>query len=167
MKSMTSIDATATVSPEDFRNTLSRFVSGVTVVSVEGEGEMHGMTASAFISVSLDPPLILVSVGHHAHMHAHLARAGRFGISVLGVSQEMYSNHFAGRPNSDLDVKWRRGDFDTPVLDDGLAMLDCDVHQTVEAGDHTLYIGLVKRLRYRDGEPLGYYQGRYRELKPL
>ena len=157
----------APVDPREFRNALGRFMSGITVVSAEANGEPHGMTANAFISVSLDPPLILVSIDRRAHMLGFLARAGRFGVSVLGIGHEAYSMHFSGRPQEGLDVAWQREGFDTPVLADGIAQLDCDVHSTIEAGDHTLYLGRVKRLRYRDGEPLGYFQGKYRVLKPL
>ena len=152
------------IDPRDFKHTLSRFLSGVTVVSVSDGGEVYGMTASAFLSVSLEPPLVLVSVGKLAHMHGHVVRAGRFAISILASGQEGYSNHFAGRPQADLAVPWLSDNFATPVIADALANIDCDLHSAVDAGDHTLFVGLVKKLRYRDGEPLGYYQGRYRDL---
>ncbi len=152
-----------TVTPVDFKQTLGRFLSGVTVVSVEVEGEVHGMTASAFLSVSLDPPLVLVSVAKSAKMHALLATAERFGVTLLSSSQQDLSNHFAGygaaMPLWDRSVS-------PPVLANGIGWLSCATHAVHEAGDHTLYIGQVESLGYSEGEPLAYYRGKYRALQP-
>ena len=91
-----------------FRQTLGRFASGVTVITAADGDERRGMTASAFVSVSLTPPLILVSVDHRAQMHALLSRpeVGRFGVSVLSAAQRHLSDHFAGRPGPEEAVPW-------------------------------------------------------------
>jgi len=92
------------IDPRQFRNALGRFASGVTVITTEHEGRTHGMTANAFVSVSLDPPLVLVSVDNRAQMHQLLALAPRYGVSVLAEDQEMLSNHFAGRATEGLQI---------------------------------------------------------------
>ncbi len=151
------------IDPHEFRQTLSRFASGVTVVSVNHDGERRGMTASAFLSVSLTPPLILVSVDQRAHMHAVFAQSDRFGISILAAGQRAYSNHFAGRPDPALDVVWV--DLDgLPMLGGAIAQLVCRKVEAHPAGDHTLYIGEVEYARYTDDDPLLYYRGQYHEL---
>ncbi len=164
------------VTAPEFRAALSRFMSGVTIVSTVSTvstqaaadaateaGEIHGMTASAFLSVSLDPPLVLVSVSKKARFHAHVSASGRYGVSILARDQEALSNHFAGRPMAEGGPVWEREGFVTPVLAGALAQLDCALHQAVDAGDHTLFIGLVERAVVAEGEgaPLGYYRGKY------
>lgn len=149
------------VDPKDFRRVLGSFASGVTVVAAEVEGAIHGMTASAFISVSMDPPLVLVSVSRKAHLHPLVARAGAFTVSFLGAHQAAVSNHFAGRPDPTLDLSWRRTEPGAPVLADALATLDCTLEQAIDAGDHTLYVGRVRALDAVDGDPLTYFRGRY------
>src|SRR5918995_4769551 len=86
------------IEPRRFRSALGRFCTGVTVVTTERDGEVHAMTANAFTSVSLDPPLVLVSIDHRAKMHRLLPATRRFGVSVLGSDQERVAWHFAGRP---------------------------------------------------------------------
>lgn len=145
--------------PLQFRQTLGRWASGVTVVSCDHGPERRGMTASAFISVSLTPPLILVSVDHRAGMHATLQQAERFGVSILAREQEWLSNHFAGRPG-DAEVPWELLG-GVPVLGGALAALACRKANAVEAGDHTLFIGEVEGSVLGEGEPLLYFAGRY------
>lgn len=152
------------VTPADFKQTLGRFLSGVTVVSVHADGSVHGMTASAFLSVSLEPPLVLVSVARTARMHALLPVAGRFGVSILGSGQEELSSHFAGYGAASPSWRWDDG---VPVLEGGIGWLRCALHAAHEAGDHTLYLGRVEALGYAEGEPLAYYRGKYRVLTPV
>ena len=151
------------IEPHEFRQTLARFASGVTVVSVTHQGERRGMTASAFLSVSLTPPLILVSVDRRAHMHAVLSEAGRFGVSILAAGQRALSDHFAGRPDPGLDVTWLELD-GLPLLGGAIAQLVCRTVEAHPAGDHTLYIGEVEYARYTDDDPLLYFRGQYHEL---
>ena len=154
---------TGSIEPREFRNVLGRFASGVTIVTTELDGQIHGMTANAFMSVSLDPPLVLVSVNRRANMHHLLASSGCYGVSILSVAQQVVSNHFAGRPVEGLTVSFVRK-CNVPVVDGAVAHLIARVVDQHEAGDHTLYIGQVEYLDCRDGQPLLFYAGKYRQL---
>jgi flavin reductase (DIM6/NTAB) family NADH-FMN oxidoreductase RutF len=143
--------------PELLRRTLGRFCTGVTIVSTELDGEIHAMTANSFTSVSLDPPLILVSIDRRARMHALLPERGRFCVSVLAREQEDTAWHFAGRPCLEGDDV-----FDEDGLVRGaIARLECRLYAAHEAGDHTLYLGLVEDLDSRPGEPLLFHDGAF------
>ena len=150
------------VEPADFRNALSRFGSGVTVITIPSAGEPHsvrGVTASAFLSVSLSPPLVLVSIDQKARAHEPFLAAERYGVSILAAGQEDVSNHFAGR-NPDLTPEFAElGGF--TVVAGACANLLCRVYERHPAGDHTLFIGEVEAVTTRDLEPLLYYRGRY------
>ena len=93
-----------------FRNALGRFASGVTIITASYEGQTHGMTANAFVSVSLDPPLVLVSLDNRSYMHKVLPSAGYYGVSVLAENQERLSNHFAGRTQEGLHIRFTTRD---------------------------------------------------------
>ncbi len=151
-----------TLLPHEFRQTLGRFASGVTVITAAVNGEKRGMTANAFVSVSLEPPLILVSVDKRAGMHEVMEQTGRFGVSVLSTAQRFLSDHFAGRPQP-ADVPW----FDhegLPLIAGAVAQLVCRRHSALDAGDHTLFLGEVEYSRYTDDDPLIYFRGQYHEL---
>jgi flavin reductase (DIM6/NTAB) family NADH-FMN oxidoreductase RutF len=152
------------VDPRRFRETLGRFASGITVVTTMHEGEVHGMTANAFVSVSLDPPLVLVSVDNRANMHDILPKSKRYGVSILAEEQQALSQHFAGQPQEGLEVPFVRRN-EVPVLAGAVAHLVCRVVDEYAAGDHTLYIGQVEYLDYRDGAPLLFYTGKYQNLE--
>jgi flavin reductase (DIM6/NTAB) family NADH-FMN oxidoreductase RutF len=151
------------IDPREFRNTLGRFASGVTVVTTEHAGQVHGMTANAFMSVSLNPPLVVVSVNHRANLHHLLPQSGRYGVSILAEEQEGYSNHFAGRQVGGLEVKFVRRR-DMPLIDGAVAHLVARLVEAHPAGDHTLYLGQVEFLEWRDARPLLFYGGQYRSL---
>lgn len=152
------------IDPRHFRRTLGRFATGVTVVTVAQPEGPHGMTANAFLSVSLDPPLILVSVDRRARMHAYLAEATRYGVSILARDQEIAARHFAGKPQPGFDpvFRWVAG---VPLLEGAVAQLVCDVWERVPAGDHTLVLGRVRWLDYWDREPLVFFGGDFRCLE--
>jgi flavin reductase (DIM6/NTAB) family NADH-FMN oxidoreductase RutF len=150
------------VNAQSFKQTLSRFASGVTVITMQEETVIHGITVSAFLSVSLEPPLILVSIDKKAQSHARLLATQRYGVSILAEGQEHLSNHFAGRDDSVTPVFENLAGF--PVLKDALAQLVCTIHQTVDAGDHTLFIGYIQEVAWRDAMPLAYFQGKYRQV---
>jgi flavin reductase (DIM6/NTAB) family NADH-FMN oxidoreductase RutF len=150
------------VTSQTFRQTLSRFASGVTVVTMQEGNDIHGITVSAFLSVSLEPPLVLVSIDKKAQSHARLLSTQQYGVSFLAEGQEPLSNHFAGRDDSVSAVFDSLAGF--PVLKDALAQLVCRIHQTVDAGDHTLFIGHIQEVAWRDGMPLAYFQGKYRQV---
>lgn len=151
------------VTPHEFRETLGRFASGVTIVTARHDGERRGMTASAFVSVSLTPPLILVSVGHSATMHARLLDSDRFGVNVLSTHQRELSTHFAGRPDPALSIPWMDHE-GLPLIGGAVAQLVCRKVEAHEAGDHTLFLGEVEYSRYTDDDPLVYFRGQYHEL---
>jgi flavin reductase (DIM6/NTAB) family NADH-FMN oxidoreductase RutF len=151
------------IDPRQFRSTLGRFASGVTIVTTEHGGQVHGMTANAFVSVSLNPPLVLVSIDNRANMHRLLPLTGRYGVSILTESQEAYSNHFAGRQVEGLAVKFVRR-HEMPLIDEAVAHLVCRVIEAHSDGDHTLYIGQVEYLAWTDARPLLFFAGRYRAL---
>ena len=147
----------------EFRNSLARFATGVTVVTALQNGKVHGMTANAFVSVSLDPPLVLVSLDNRSHMHRILSEAGRYGISVLAEDQKALSDHFAGRPIGEANIRFidRAG---TSLLDGALAHFAVKVLRIHPAGDHTLYVGSVEYFEYREDKPLLFYAGGYQQL---
>ena len=146
----------------EFRDALGRFASGVTIVTaVDGE-KTHGMTANAFVSVSLDPPLVLVSLDNRSRIHRILSSAGRFGVSVLAEDQRGLSEHFAGRGVGEARFVSRAG---TPVVEGAIAYFVVHVVDAHGAGDHTLYIGRVEHYEARNDRPLLFYAGKYGQLR--
>jgi flavin reductase (DIM6/NTAB) family NADH-FMN oxidoreductase RutF len=145
---------------KEFRQTLGQFATGVTVISTRDGEVVHGMTANSFTSVSLDPPLILISIDNRAKMKDYLKRSGVFGLSILSEHQQHISQHFAGKPQDDVTdpFVWQG---DVPVVDEALARLVCDVEYVYPAGDHTLFIGLVKHFERSNAQPLIFHGGSY------
>jgi len=135
------------------------------VITAQQEDRTHGMTANAFVSVSLDPPLVLVSLDNRAYMHQILPVIGRYGVSILAEDQRDLSNHFAGRTVEGLHIRFvtRCG---VPLLEGALAYFVVEVLDAHPAGDHTLYIGRVVDFESRDAKPLLFYAGRYQWLRP-
>jgi flavin reductase (DIM6/NTAB) family NADH-FMN oxidoreductase RutF len=154
------------VSSDEFRSALSRFASGVTVVTSRAEtGELYGITVSAFCSVSLRPPLILVSIEKGVASHEALHETNAFIVNILGNDQEYISEHFAlPSPVEFEDVRTRPGLDGIPVLEDALVALECRVQHAYEGGDHTIFVGAVEQVTIRDGAPLVYFHGGYRNL---
>ena len=149
-----------------FKKTLSTFASGVTVVGVLEDGHMRGMTASAFISVSLEPPLVLVSVAKSARMHAVLESRKTHSINILAHMQPETSTHFAGHPLEQAPEYIVHSG--VPLLEHALARMVCTVVNRVDAGDHTLIISQVEYADSKeDVEPLLYYKGKYGQFSLL
>ena len=150
------------IEPQDFRSALGRFASGVTVVTIPDAHKsagVRGITANAFLSVSLTPPLVLVSIDKRARAHTSLLTAERYGVSILAAGQEGVSDHFAGRnPELTPDFAELAG---FVVVAQSAAQLVCRVTDRHEAGDHTLFIGEVEALATSEAEPLVYFRGRY------
>jgi flavin reductase (DIM6/NTAB) family NADH-FMN oxidoreductase RutF len=146
-----------------FRRTLGRFATGVTVITVAHEEHAHGMTANAFMSVSLLPPLVLISIGQNAHMYRLLTLGARYGVSMLSDDQEALSRHFGGRPMDGLEVAfvWENG---VPLLKGAIAHLVASVVDVHPAGDHTLFIGEVDFVQVRHGSPLLFYASTYGQM---
>lgn len=177
------------IDPREFRTTLGRFATGVTVVTMReaggteddtgdtghtgdeaedgGAGErVHGITVNAFLSVSLKPPLVGICIDKRANAHATLLESERYGVSVLRHDQEALSNHFAGYPTTSVEEPFEIYE-GFPVIEGALAQLVCRVHEAVDAGDHTLFLGRVEALRHEDGTPLLYYEGKYAHVQAL
>lgn len=155
------------IDSDTFRAALGRFASGITVVTArDNKGRDHGMTVSAFCSVSLEPSYVLVSIGHEASMHQLMMRVKHVGISVLSTEQEALSRRFADPESDRFDgVGYTRGENGVALLDDALVHLECEVVARHEAGDHTLVVCAVERAASHDARPLLYYRGGYAQLE--
>jgi flavin reductase (DIM6/NTAB) family NADH-FMN oxidoreductase RutF len=165
---------TREIEEEEFRRTVGMFATGVTVITTCVDEVLHGMTANAFASLSLDPLLVLVCVDRAAGMHDLLPGSGSFAATILAAEQEAESVFFASprRPGG-------RGQFDgivwqpapvtgCPVLSGGVAFVDCRVAEVHAGGDHSIFIGEVVDLGLlrRDADPLLFFDGDYRRLSP-
>ena len=149
--------------PHEYRNTLGRFATGVTIITALENGKPHGMTANAFVSVSVDPPLVLVSLDNRSHMRRILSAAGMYGVSILAEGQRALSDHFAGRAVPGVQVQFvsRSG---ATLVEGAIAYFVVQVKDVHSAGDHTLYIGTVEYFEHREDKPLLFYGGRYEQL---
>lgn len=159
----------STITAEDLRHALGHFTTGVTVVtSVAADGQPVGTTASAVSALSLDPPLMLVCLARSSETLSELAVHGRFAVNVLSDAQRHLSDNFARRGDgADWgDVVHRPGPGGTPRLDGALAVLDCELEQRVEGGDHEIVIGRIAELELGEGElrPLVHFRGAYAAL---
>ena len=157
-----------TLDPDGFRSVLGRFASGVTVVTtIDDAGHGHGMTVSAFCSLSLSPPLILVCIDRAASMHDLLVPDHPFVVNILSAGQEALSRRFAdGDPPNRFDgLGYQRATSGVPLLDDLLAWMECRVARTHVEGDHTIVVGRVEVAGTRQERPLLYYRGGYAQLE--
>ncbi|MFJ8975033.1 MULTISPECIES: flavin reductase family protein [Streptomyces] len=134
--------------PSSLRETMSRFITGVIVLSVGGDS-IHGMTANSFSSVSLDPPTVLCCVSHSAVMHKAILAEGRFGVSVLGAEQEQLARYFADKkrplgPEQFHGLDWEPGTYTgAPLLRGALGWLECELTEVHDSGDHSIFLGNV------------------------
>jgi len=147
-----------------FRRTLGMFATGVTVLSTRVADQVHGMTANAFMSVSLRPPLVLVSIDRRAKMGALMHEGTRFGVSVLEARQTALSDRFAGRIGDDPPEATFEIVHETPLVEGALAHLVARVVRSYWGGDHSLFLGQVEFARYGEGRPLLFHGGRYERL---
>jgi len=158
------------VDQETFRRAMGCFATGVTVITVDYEGEVQGMTANAFSSVSLSPLLVLVCVDQRARTHAHLHARKRFGINVLSDHQRAISEHYAqpdrdpARAEEEAGARFDRTAHGTPVLHGALAYLECRLQIAQDAGDHTIFIAEVQDVVVRGGKPLVYFHSEYHAI---
>jgi len=146
---------------------LGRFPSGVTVVTTKaGDGSDQGMTVSAFSSVSLDPPLVLICIEKTASAYDALTAAPGFVVNILSVSQEQIARRFS---IVDIDrfegVGYSRSQNGLAVLDDVLGVIECATFAMHDAGDHTIIVGEVEAARAQNGTPLLYYRGGYAQME--
>lgn len=154
------------IAPQEFRRVLGHFATGVTVVTTcDGDARPTGLTASAFTSVSLDPPLVLVCVDHKAQTYPPLCDRGVFAINILASDQEALSRKFATTRLDKFDgVPFRLSALGLPLIDGALAQIECTTVHTYPAGDHTIFVGRVEHVDAGPGEPLLYYRGQYDRL---
>ncbi len=146
------------------RRTLGMFATGVTIITTRERDEVHGMTANAFMSVSLEPPLVLISVDRRTKMCGLLHEGRRYGVSVLCETQAALSDRFAGRPSgAEADPRFDIV-HDTPVVDGALAQFVAKISRSYWGGDHSLFLGAVEFARYGEGAPLLFHGGRYERL---
>jgi flavin reductase (DIM6/NTAB) family NADH-FMN oxidoreductase RutF len=154
----------------EFRSAVGAFATGVTVVTTRGEQHAYGMTANAFSSVSLDPPLVLVCVISPSEGATHISSNGVFAVNILSADQEPLSRYFASRDrpkgrDAFRDVPHRIGESGSPIIEGVAGFLDCRLHASHVAGDHLIFIGEVLELEVRDaGPPLVFHGGQYREM---
>ncbi|MER2111525.1 MAG: flavin reductase family protein [Solibacillus isronensis] len=147
-----------------FRDAMGKFATGVTVLLTENDGEIHGMTANGFMSVSLSPKLVVISIGEKAKFLEKVSQSKKYTVNILAEDQEHYSRHFAGRPGEAVDFEILA---EQPVLKGAIAQLTCEVVSEHVEGDHTLFIGKVVDLRLEEKDPLLFFGGKYRKLTEL
>jgi flavin reductase (DIM6/NTAB) family NADH-FMN oxidoreductase RutF len=155
------------VTAAEFRRALRHFPAGVTVVTTrDAAGRPCGLTLSAFTSVSLDPPLVLVCIDHAATHYRAFTEAGWFAVNVLGKSQAHLSRHFATTSADKFaGVAFNRGPAGLPILEDVVAALECRVIHQYAGGDHTIFVGQVETASVSGGSPLLYFAGGYHHLE--
>ena len=157
-------DTAPAIDPRLFRRVMGSFASGVTVVTTVADGpasqDVRGMTVSAFMSGSLEPPLCVISIRKAARLHPLLMAAGHFGVSILAKTQERISSHYAGLPVPDFrpDLVWAGR---TPMLANAAAVIAADLTAEYDCGDHTLLVGRIRHLAASGFPPLLVHEGRY------
>jgi flavin reductase (DIM6/NTAB) family NADH-FMN oxidoreductase RutF len=155
------------IGPEEFRRALGHFATGVTIVTTfDGERRPTGLTVSAFTSLSLTPPLVLVCVDHKSQTYPALLERGRFAVNVLRAGHEPLSRRFATTAADKFDgVAYAESPLGLPLIEGAIAHIECVTVQTHEEGDHTIFVGRVERTQLDGGDPLLYFRGRYGRLQ--
>ncbi len=154
------------VSPDAFKQVMRRWASTVTIITTRAGDTIYGLTATAFSSLSVAPPEVFISINKQTRTHPLIEQGGVFCVNFLAPEMIHISDRFAGRyPNEERfqDVRYRAEATGAPVLDDAIAYLDCTVARALDAGDHTIFIGLVQAsgVQRPDDAPLLYFNGRY------
>jgi flavin reductase (DIM6/NTAB) family NADH-FMN oxidoreductase RutF len=158
------------IQPDDFRNALRHFPSGVTIVTIRSGERVHGLTVSEFASVSAEPPLILIMINGNHQAHSLLEEEDAvFAVNILGQDQAELSNRFAWVKDQDrfAEGAWGQATTGAPILENALAWLDCTILSRTQAGTHTIYVGEVKAVGVPrpDQDPLVYWNRDYRHLQ--
>ncbi len=159
-----------TVSAADFKTSLSRWLSGVSIVTAQSGERPAGLTVSAFISASLDPPLIAVCLDRQANTLPVILESGYFAINVLSAAQRQLSDRFASKKDEHRRFEGvtlvEVAGAHSPLIDGAVAHLDCRLHAKHDVGDHALCVGEVLMTLNADHEPLGFFRGRYHGVAP-
>jgi flavin reductase (DIM6/NTAB) family NADH-FMN oxidoreductase RutF len=152
------------IESRQLRDACGLFGTGVNVITTHCDGQDHGMTANAFMSVSLDPPLIAISIAEKAKALGRIQKSGRFAVSVLAAGMEDLAWHFAGKPKTGVVECFERRD-GLPVIKGAVATFVTDVADEVLAGDHSIFVGRVRALTHDpEGKPLLFFRGRFGAL---
>ena len=153
------------VEPEQIRQAMRLWASGVTVVTAVYENERHGMTVSSFASISLEPPLLMVALQKTTRTFSLILRAQAFGVTILSAGQRKLSDHFAGRGDESGDRMEGVGtdtlDTGAPFIRGGLAYFDCRLRQMLDSGTSLIFIGEILAARQFEGQPLVYHNRQY------
>ena len=151
-----------TIGPAEFRNVISRFLTGVTVITTRHAGGMQGITASAVASLSVEPPRLLVCLNRQSSTRGAIADAGRFVVNVLGAGQEALALHFAAKsPDKFATLPFSLDAHGLPRLPGAIAALGCRVVDEFDGGTHSIFLGEVEDATHAPGAPLGYFRGRF------
>jgi len=154
------------IDPAHFRHVMGRFASGVTIIVADVDGDTRGMTANAFMSGSLEPPLCVVSIAKRAHMHQHIGAARRFSVNILAAGQEDLATHFAGRPVPGLKVVFHEV-VGVQSIAGVTAVIAAEVAAEHDCGDHTIFVGHILSMVTDDRPPLLYHASHFAALVPL
>jgi flavin reductase (DIM6/NTAB) family NADH-FMN oxidoreductase RutF len=154
------------VEKAEFRQTLGHFASAVTVVTATLEGDKPaGITVTAFTSLSLEPPLVLICIDKRARIHDHLARGAYFAVNILADDQEAVSRRFASsEPDQFREIGYTPGASGAPLIHDSVAAIECKIVDLLPGGDHTIIVGEVEATRIHQGKPLLYFRGGYASI---
>lgn len=155
------------IESRQFRRAMGKFATGVTVVSyLDAEQRPAAMTANAFMSLSMDPPMVLIAARNASRFAAAVTAGARIGISFLREEQEVLSRHFGGQPKPELSMPFRL-DLEAPVIEGALVQIVATVDSVFPGGDHLIYTARVDQLEEMDGRPLLFFSGRYKQLHAL
>lgn len=157
------------IDSQTFKNTLAKWASGVTVVTTHLNGQYHGMTASAFASLSLDPPLILINVGKQTNTHEFITKSGGFAVNIMRSTQLEWGKLFAGllgeKENQFDNFDYNVAETGAPILPGAAGWLDCSVYATYDGGDHSIFVGLVEAAgSVTENDPLLYFNRQWGEF---
>jgi flavin reductase (DIM6/NTAB) family NADH-FMN oxidoreductase RutF len=154
------------IDKNELRRVMGHFATGVTIITTHSAtGELHGLTANAVTSLSLVPPLMLICVDKKAESYPSFDESGVFTVNILASDQEALSRRFAVSGGNKFDgVSYRIGANGAPIIDGSLGFLECRITAHHDGGDHTIYVGEVQEAQTREGKPLLFYRGGYREI---
>lgn len=149
------------------RHILGRFATGITVITTKVGDELCGLTANAFASLSLNPPLVLVAIDHRAHSYEKLKASRTYAVNILRSTQQEVSARFAKPgPKDFAGLALTTAETGAPILTDSLAWLDCRVSAILPGGDHDIFVGEIVAGEFHEGEPLLYFAGKYGHFHP-
>lgn len=154
------------IEKNQLRQVMGHFTTGVTIITtVNKDGQMQGLTANAFTSVSLEPPLLLISVDKKAESWPAFEESKVFTVNILADDQEVLSRKFAVSGGDKFEgVAYRRGANGAAILEGALAYIECTLYAAYEGGDHSVYLGEIQEAEVREGKPLVFFRGGYRAL---